>query len=100
MKRIQLDVYVLNIHSSDGEHYTYLYRSRDEAIDHVYNVAESNWGDTFDEDDIDDYDKEEAAEHYYDYIDDWYAIEVETIGFTVQELQDKIAAALGLASHG
>lgn len=101
MKQVPVPVYVLVIHSEDGETYTYLYATRDEGIEHLYNQVSENWGDTFDDDDIDDYTHESAVDHYYEYANDgWYSLERENVSFTVVELQDMIAKAIGLATHG
>jgi hypothetical protein len=100
MKNVALKIHVLLIHS-DGDTYTYLYKTREDAIDHLYERASENWSDTFDDTDIDDYDKEGAVDHYYSYADcGYYTIEVEHVSFTVVELQDEIAKAIGLATHG
>jgi len=103
MKQVELTVYVLVTHPGDGDSYVHTFRSREDAIDHLYSDVEENWENQFDadEDSIEDYGKEEAIDHYYDYNDcGHYQLERETVSFTVMELQDEIAKALGLASHG
>jgi hypothetical protein len=102
MKMVQLDVYVLVIHPGDGDSYVYTFRSREDAIDHLYSDVEGYWEDQFDESDpIEDYTKENAVDHYYNNADcGYYQLERETVSYTVMELQDEIAKALGLASHG
>ena len=101
MKQVSLNVYVLAIHSEDGDTYNYLYAKRDDAIEHLYNQVSENWGDTFDEEDIDDYSHEGAVDHYYEYANDgYYSLEMETVSFPLIDLQDRIAKAIGLATHG
>ena len=100
MKKVTLKVYVLNIHS-DGDTYSYLYASRDEAIEHLYSQVSDDWENMFDEEDIDDYSHEGAVDHYYEYSDGgYYSLELETVSFPLMELQDMIAKAIGLATHG
>jgi hypothetical protein len=101
MKKVSLKVWVLKIHVSGDDDYCFLFHNREDAIEHLYNNAVDGWEDCFGEDDdIDDYTKEDAASHYYEYVDDYYSIDWEFVEFSVMELQDEIAKALGLASHG
>lgn len=101
MKMVSLNIWVLNIHS-DGDTYSYLFKSHQEAIDHLYeNEVKPNWSDYFEEEDIDDYSDSGAIDHYYQYQDgSYYDLNSENVIFTVAELQDEIAKAIGLATHG
>ena len=105
MKIVNLEVWVLHRHNSDGEAIISLYKTRQEAVESIYEYVSDNWTYTFGEDDgdddINDYTNAEAIERYFEYNDgEYYVIEKETVEYTVAELQDEIAKAIGLATHG
>jgi hypothetical protein len=100
MKKVEIEVYVLNVTDSDGYTCTYLYQTRQEAIDHLYANVSEDWDNCFEEDNIDDYETEEAINHYYEDVDSRYTIERETVSYPLMELQDRISKAMGLSTHG
>jgi len=101
MKKVIIEVYVLHI-SQDGDDTIYVYQTRQQCIDHMYERVENDWTDTFgdDGDDIEDYEKEEAISHYYEYGDSgYYSIYKEAVEYSMMDLQDRIAKSMGV-SHG
>lgn len=99
MKQAPVKVWIAKEYG-DGETYINLFATEDEARDYIYEQVKEQWEYNFDEDDINDYTRDEAISHYYEYSDNNYDIDSEVVHFPMIYLQDQIAKAMGLVSNG
>jgi len=99
MKQVPISVWVVKLHGD--ETFVSVFATEEEARDYVYDDVKENWEYLFDEgeDDINDYERDEAISHYYSYSDHSYDLDRETVQFSMMYLQDQIAKAMGLVPN-
>jgi hypothetical protein len=98
MKQVQISVWVLKLYG-DGDTWVEVFATEDEAKDRIYEDVKANWEYNFDDDSLDDYERDDAIDHYYEYTDHSYDLDREPVQFPMIYLQDQIAKAMGLVPN-